>query len=97
MEYDMWKIENYKPTKDKLSKMARAYDRFFFNDTILEVETSYYAGKQYQQLFIKCKNHLYCIRSIDDFNYSKIEDLRRIVNNMILSNDKRVNKYTLCL
>ena len=41
MEYDMWKKANYTPTKDKLSKMARAYDRFFFNDTILEVETSY--------------------------------------------------------
>jgi len=95
MEYDMWKKENYTPTKDKLSKMARAYDRFFFNDTILEIETSYYAGKQYQQLFIKCKNNLYCIRTIDGLNYSKIADLRRIVNNLILSNDKRVDKYTL--
>lgn len=95
MEYDTWKKENYTPTKDKLSKMARTYDRFFFNDTILEVKTDYIAGKQYHELFIKCKNTLYCIRSIDDSNHSKIEDLRRIVNNLILSNDKRVNKYTL--
>ena len=40
MEYDTWKKENYTPTKDKLSKMARTYDRFFFNDTILEVKTA---------------------------------------------------------
>jgi hypothetical protein len=95
MEYDMWKRKDYIPSKDKLSKIARTYDRFFFNDTILEVKTGYIAGKQYYELFVKCKNNLYLIRSIDDYNYSNIEDMRRIVNNMILSNDKRVNKYTL--
>ena len=95
MEYDMWKTKDYIPSKDKLSKIARTYDRFFFNDTILEVKTGYIAGKQYHELFVKCKNNLYLIRSIDDLNYSRIEDLRRIINNLILSNDKRVNKYTL--
>lgn len=95
MEYDMWKKKDYIPSKDKLSKTARAYDRFFFNDTILEVKTGYIAGKQYHELFVKCKNNLYIIRSIDDLNYSKIEDLRRIVNKLILSNDKRAKKYTL--
>ena len=38
MEYDMWKKKNYIPSKDKLSKTARVYDRFFYNDTIMEVE-----------------------------------------------------------
>lgn len=95
MEYDMWKKKDYIPSKDKLSKIARTYDRFFYNDTILEVMTGYIAGKQYHELFVKCKNILYIIRNIEELNYSKIEYLRRIVNNLILSNDKRVNKYTL--
>ena len=95
MEYDMWKKENYIPTKDKLSKTARTYDRYFYNDTILEVETSYISGKQYHQLFIKCKKHLYVIRNIDDLNSTKITNLREIANKRILSNNKGVNKYTL--
>ena len=95
MEYDMWKKDNYIPTKDKLSKTARTYDRYFYNDTILEVETCYITEKQYHQLFIKCKNNLYVIRNIDDLNSTKIADLRKKANKLILSNDKRVNKYTL--
>lgn len=95
MEYDMWKKENHIPTKDKLSKTARTYDRFFFNDSILEVETDYVSGKRYRQLFIKYKNNLYCIKNIDEIDCSKIANLRAKVNNLILSNDKRVNRYTL--
>jgi TonB family protein len=95
MEYDMWKKKDYIPTKDKLSKIARTYDRFFFNDTILEIKTGYIAGKQYHELIVKCKNNLYYIRNINVFNYSKITDLRRIVNNLISSTDKCANKYTL--
>ena len=91
----MWKKENYIPTKDKLSKTARTYDRYFYNDTILEIETSYISGKQYHQLFIKCKNHLYVFRNIDDINSTKVTDLQKIVNKRILSNNKGVNKYTL--
>jgi len=95
MEYDMWKKKNYIPSKDKLSKTARVYDRFFYNDTILEVETNYISGKQYHQLFIKCKNVLYYIRNMEHLNNTRVIDLLKIVNNLISSNDKRVNKYTL--
>lgn len=95
MEYDMWKKKDFIPSKEKLSKTARTYDRFFFNDTIIEVKTDYILGKQYHQLFIKCKEHLYYIRNMNDLNCSQIADLRRIVNDMILANDKRVNRYTL--
>ena len=95
MEYDMWKKKNYIPSKDKLSKTARVYDRFFYNDTIMEVETDYISGKQYHQLFIKCKNDLYYIRNMEHLNNTRVVDLQKIVNNLILSNDKRVNKYTL--
>ena len=95
MEYDMWKKEVFVPTKDKLSKIARTYDRFFYNDTILEVETGYISGKQYQQLYIKSKNNLYCIRNYNNIDCSRIAALRQIVNKLILSNDKRVSKYTL--
>ena len=51
MEFDMLKKDNYIPTKDKLSKIARTYDRFFYNDTILEIETDYILGEQYHQLY----------------------------------------------
>ena len=95
MEYDMWKKNHYIPSKDKLSKVARTYDRFFYNDTLLEVETCYISDKQYHRLFIKCKNDLYYIQNMEHLNYTKVEGLRNIVNNLILSNDKRVNKYTL--
>ena len=95
MEFDMLKKDNYIPTKDKLSKIARTYDRFFYNDTILEIETDYILGEQYHQLYIKCKKDLYHIRNIGNLNNSRIADLRVTVHNLILSNDKRVNKYTL--
>jgi hypothetical protein len=95
MEYDMQKKMIFIPTKEKTSKTARTYDRFFFNDTILEVKTSYIEEKQYHQLFIKCKDNLYCVRNIDTLGYSNIMDLRIMINNLILSNDKRVSKYTL--
>ena len=95
MEYDMLKKDNFIPTKDKLSKTARTYDRFFYNDTIIEVETNYISGKQYYQLYIKYKNYLYCIRNVDDLNCTKIADLRKTANILILSNDKRLSKYRL--
>ena len=95
MEYDMWKKKHYIPSKDKLSKCARTYDRYFYNDTILEVETDYISDKQYHQLFIKYKNYLYYIRNMENLKYSGIAELRKTVNKLILTNDKRVNKYTL--
>ena len=95
MEYDMWKKSNYVPSKDKLSKTARTYDRFFYNDTIMEVETDYISGRQYQQLIIKCKNNLYVIRNVDYLDCSKFEELRKMATNLIFLNDKRVSKYVL--
>lgn len=95
MEYDMWKKKDYIPSKDKLSMPARTYDRFFYNDTILEIRTGYISDKQYHQLYVKCKNNLYYIRNVENINYSRIADLQKIVNNLIRSNDKRVKKYTL--
>ncbi len=95
MEYDMWKKKDYLPTKDELSKTARTYDRYFFNDTIMEIETDYIKEKPYRQLFIKYKSLLFHIRIIDNISYSSISDLRRIVKKLIVSNDKRVNKYVL--
>ena len=95
MEYDMWKKDNFIPTKDSLSKTARTYDRYFFNDTILEVETDYISEEQYHQLYIKYKKDLYYIRNIGNLNYSRIADLRKIANNLTRSDDNRVNKYTL--
>ncbi|WP_081773341.1 energy transducer TonB [Prevotella sp. P6B4] len=95
MEYDMWKKEHYIPSKDKLSKTARTYDRYFYNDTILEVKTCYITGKQYHQIYIKTNCNLYIIRNVEHLNFSVFSDLRRMVNNLILSNDRRVNKYVL--
>ena len=95
MEYEMWKKKHFIPSKDKLSKTARTYDRYFFNDTILEVETSYITGKQYHQLYVKYKNEMYLIRNINHIDYSKIANLRKTIRDMIISNDKRVTRYTL--
>ena len=95
MEYEMWKKKDFVPSKDKLSRTARTYDRYFYNDTILEIETAYISGKKYHQLFIKCKDNLYHIQNMEHLGNSGFEDIRKIANARIHSNDKRVKKYTL--
>lgn len=95
IDYDMWKKEHYIPSKDKLSKTARTYDRFFYNDTILEIETDYILGKQYRQIFVKSKSNLYIIKNMEAISYSSFSKLRKMVSNLILSEDKNVNQYTL--
>lgn len=67
----------------------------FLNDTILEIETSYISSKQHRRLFIKSKNILYHIRNIEGLDCSRISTLRQTANKLIISNDNRVNKYTL--
>jgi hypothetical protein len=95
MEFDMWKKNHFVPSKNEFSKIARTYDRYFFNDTILELKTGYISEKTYHQLFIKNKNHLYCIRDFDYLCHSNIEDLRKIAYSLTLHDEKLVSKYVL--
>ena len=95
MEYDMWKREHYTTSKNKLSKPARTYDRFFYNDTILEVKTDYISGKQYCQIFVKCKNNLYVVSNVLCIDCLSISNLRKMVKHLILNDDKRIKQYTL--
>lgn len=95
MEFDMWKKKHFVPSKNELSKIARTYDRFFFNDTILEIKTGYISEKAYYQLFIKNKKHLYCIRDFGSLYHSNIEDLRKIAYKLTRHDKKDVSKYVL--
>jgi hypothetical protein len=92
MEYDMWKKQDYIPSKDGLSRPARTYDRFFYNDTIIELETSYICNQQYQRLYIKSRNNLYVVHDVKNVNGNDISELRRKVNSILLS---KVPQYTL--
>lgn len=95
MEYDIWKKKDYIPSKSELSTLARVYDRYFYNDTILELKTSYISERQYHEIFIKCMNHLYHIRNADHLNCSQINELRKHVNQLINTHDKCVTKYMI--
>jgi TonB family protein len=95
MEYDMWKKQDYALPKDGLSRPARTYDRFFYNDTILELETMYIGKQQHQRIYIKSNKDLYIINNIQNVNNSNYSELRRIVNRYLLSKNVKVHKYSL--
>ena len=93
MEYDMWKKHDYVLPKDGLSRPARTYDRFFYNDTILELETMYIGKQQYQRIYIKSNKNLYFINNIQNVNSSNFPEIRRTVNSILLS--KNAPNYLL--
>lgn len=53
MEYDMWKKDDYMPTKCLWDKLARTYKRYFYNDTILEIKTTILNNKKSTSAIVK--------------------------------------------
>lgn len=87
MEYELWKAKNYTPCKCEGEKIARVYDRYFYNDTILELQTSLIDPHIYKDIFVKTKERVVEFRYIDiDFNMS-LKRLRSMVNGMIAAPD----------
>lgn len=96
MEYDMWKKRDYVQTKDRLSRPARTYDRFFYNDTIIEIETTFMRRQQYQRLFIKGRKNLFVVNHVMNLKCcDDVSEFRRIVNRILLSKKEEVLQYSL--
>ena len=96
MEYDMHKKGNM-TEKCEESRIARMYDRYFYNDTITEVRTAYSNGNANVEVFVKLPNKMYIIDR-EDLNssiYSNINNLRIYVFNILKSPNKGVWEYEL--
>jgi len=92
MEYDMWKKENYQIVKSEWDKFARTYDRYFYNDTILEILDEYYDMKKNpSKAIVKTNNTLFIINNFD--NTESVGELRNKIYS--LTNDKSCNKVTI--
>lgn len=96
MEYDMWKKRGYVLPKERQSRPARTYDRFFYNDTIVELETIFIYGQQYQRLFIKDSKNLFVVNNVKNLKHSNdVSELYRIIKRILLSKKKKVLQYSL--
>lgn len=95
MEYDMWKGRDYIPSKDGLSRPSRTYDRYFYNDTILELETKWFCGQRHQRLYVKNRKNLYIINNTVNVNSNDISELRRKIRDTLLSKKTKVQEYSL--
>ena len=96
MEYDMWK-ENDLAYKSEECRIARTYDRYFYNDTIVEIHTGFIEGKKYPSVIVKTQEELYefDIDSIKNSEYTNINNLRRYVYATTHSKAKNVWKSYL--
>ena len=96
MEYDMWKRDSM-AYKSEECRIARTYDRYFYNDTIVEIHTGFIEGEKYPSVIVKTQKELYEI-DIDDIKsseYTNINNLRRYVYATTHSNGKNVWKSYL--
>ena len=92
MEYEMWKGKNYIPDKVKWDKVARIYDRYFYNDSILEILTSYIDNAPRISAIIKTKDKVF---RIQDFIKSKsFVDNRKAVYNITNFNNS-IEEYAI--
>lgn len=82
IEYEMWKKDNYQITKSKWDKFARTYDRYFYNDTILEIRNVFVGTKEPSSTaIVKTRNTVLTITPFDKNNFCK--KLRNKIHNMI--------------
>ena len=59
MEYNMWKKDSV-AYKCKECRTASTYDRYFYNDTIVEIHTGYIEGEAFPSVIIKT----HCFRTM---------------------------------
>lgn len=65
MEYELWKKDDYQPTKCLWDKPARTYKRFFYNDTILEVRTTILNNRKSTSAIVKTFDKVLYINPYD--------------------------------
>ena len=93
MEYDMWK-KNDMAYKCKECRIARTYDRYIYNDTIMEIYTGYIEGEGFPRVIVRTQKEL-CEIDIDSMIITNISDFRTYVYQITNSNGKNVCKYEL--
>ena len=89
----MWKKDSV-AYKSKKWRIAKTYDRYIYNDTILEICTGYIKGEAYPGVIVRTQKKLFRIH-IDSSKYSDIPTLRNIIYNLSNSNNKKVFKSEL--
>lgn len=92
MDYELWKKNGYRVVKSEWDKMARSYDRYFYNDTILEVKTDYSDDFIYKTIFVKTSDVVFEFRMSDKDFKSYADDLRSKVG--LLCSGKMTYKGT---
>ena len=93
MEYNMWKKDSV-AYKTKKWRVAKTYDRYIYNDTIVEFCTGYIKGEAYPGIIVRTHKNLFRIH-IDSLQQSDIPTLRKIIYNLSNSNHKKVFKSEL--
>ena len=81
MEYDMHK-KGEAGYHCKECRIARTYDRYFYNDTIADMETGYMKWKGYRSIYVRTKNQsqiLKLYKDVDSTHYSNISNLRQYI------------------
>lgn len=91
MEYDMWKKEGHMPVKVEWDKPARSYDRFFYNDTILEISTAYVRAKKLPSTaIVKTRNSVFTLDNFDDIG--SVNKLRSRIYSLISENSSNATR-----
>ena len=93
MEYRMWKKDSV-AYKTRKWRIAKTYDRYIYNDTILEISTGYIEGEEFPEVIVRTPQKLFEIH-IDSLKQLDIPTLRKSVYNLSNSNHKRVYKSEL--
>lgn len=96
MEYDMEKKMDM-ACKCEECRTARTYDRYIYNDTIVEINTGFIEGEKFPRVIVKTRRELFTISSLGKHGhaYPINHKLRSSVYEMIHSEAKNVNRYEL--
>lgn len=95
MDYDMWKKDNYQIVKSEWDKIARTYNRYFYNDTILEILDMYYDTKKLPSIAIVKTD--YTVFTIDPYECTgSVSNIRNKIYSMTKENSHNtVTRYSV--
>lgn len=96
MEYEMWKKMDL-ACKCEEYKLARTYDRYIYNDTIVEVETGFIEGRKYPRTIVKTPKEIFVISSLGIHESKRSIDHkhRSYIYDLLHSTAKNVSRYKL--
>lgn len=97
LEYDMWKEKDIIPEKCEEFHLSRTYDRYFYNDTIVEVRIGYFENQKNVNVYVKLPKKMFLMDfdNTDSVIYSNINNLRPYVFHILQSMSRNVWVYEL--